>query len=254
MTRPAAAAMLALTLALALAIGPARALELTDMSDAERQAFRAEVRAYLLDNPEVLLEAINLLEQKQAAAAAHADRQLIAANAEAIFNDGYSWVGGNPEGDVTLVEFMDYRCGFCRRAAPEVASLLQTDGNIRFIVKEFPILGEDSLQSSRFAIATKLVAGDEAYAQVHEALMSFNGEVSEIALRRLGEGLGLDTEAILARMDSDEVRQVIAKNHALAQKLGITGTPTFVLGDQLLRGYLPEESMRKLVEEQRAGG
>ncbi len=244
----------AAAMALAIASGPVNALDLNNMTDAERQSFRNEVRAYLLDNPEVLIEAINLLEQKQAAAEAHADRELVKNHADEIFNDGHSWVGGNPDGDVTLVEFMDYRCGYCRKAAPEVASLLKSDGNIRFVVKEFPILGEASLQSSRFAIATRQVAGDEAYEQVHEALMTFNGEVNEIALRRLGDGLGLDTDAILARMDSDEVRQVIAKNHALATQLKISGTPTFVLGDQLLRGYLPEDSMKELVDRVRTGG
>ena len=244
----------AAAMALAIASGPVNALDLNNMTDAERQSFRNEVRAYLLDNPEVLIEAINLLEQKQAAAEAHADRELVKNHADEIFNDGHSWVGGNPDGDVTLVEFMDYRCGYCRKAAPEVASLLKSDGNIRFVVKEFPILGEASLQSSRFSIATRQVAGDEAYEQVHEALMTFNGEVNEIALRRLGDGLGLDTDAILARMDSDEVRQVIAKNHALATQLKISGTPTFVLGDQLLRGYLPEDSMKELVDRVRTGG
>lgn len=244
----------AAALALALATGPVAALDLTNMTDAERQAFREEVRAYLLDNPEVLIEAINLLEQKQAAAEAHADREMIKGYADAIFNDGYSWVGGNPEGDVTLVEFMDYRCGYCRKAAPEVDALLSSDGNIRLIVKEFPILGDASVKSSRFAIAAHQLLGYEAYQQVHEALIAFKGEVTDVALRRLGDGLGLDTDAIMKHMDSDEVTQVIAKNHALARALKISGTPTFILGDQILRGYLPAEQMQELVDEVRAGG
>lgn len=239
-------------LALAMLASPARALDLGAMTAAERTALRSEIRAYLLDNPEIILEAINLLEQRQATAEAHADVDMIRANADAIFDDGYSWVGGNPQGDVTLVEFMDYRCGYCRKAAPEVASLLKSDGNIRLIVKEFPILGEASVLSSRFAVATKQVAGDDAYAQVHEALMAFKGEVDEVALRRLADGLGLDADPIVARMDSPEVTRVLAETRDLAQRLDINGTPGFVLETQMLRGYLPADQMAQIVAQVRA--
>lgn len=230
---------------------PAAAQDLTDLSAPQRDAFRAEVRAYLMDNPEVILEAINLLEQRQAQMQAQADRTLVEVNAEAIFDDGFSWVGGNPEGDVTLVEFMDYRCGYCRRAVPEVARLLEEDGNIRFIVKEFPILGPASMEMSRFAIATKQVAGDEAYEQVHDTLMAFEGEPTEVALRRIAEGLGLEAEPILARMQSPDVTEAIARTRALAERLQISGTPTFVLEDELVRGFVPAEQLEILVAEAR---
>lgn len=239
-------------LALGLMAGSAGATDLSAMTDAERAAFRAEVRAYLLDNPEVILEAVNLLEERQAVAAAEADKQLVADNAEALFNDGFSWVGGNPEGDITLVEFLDYRCGYCRRAMPEVEKLLAGDGNIRLIVKEFPILGEASMTSSRFAIATKQVAGGDAYKQVHDALMELDGEPSEVVLRRLAEGLGLDADAIIDRMGAPEVTEEIMQTRALAQKLKISGTPTFVLEDELLRGYLPADQMEVIVAHKRA--
>ena len=139
---------------------PALAFDMEAMSDSERTAFRAEIRAYLLDNPEVIMEAVAALEEAQNQAQAQSDIALVQANAADIFDDGYSWVGGNPDGDITLVEFLDYRCGYCRRAHGEVAQLLESDGNIRLIVKELPILGEQSLLASRFAIAAKQVAGD----------------------------------------------------------------------------------------------
>ena len=142
---------------------PAKALDLTQMTDEERAIFREEVRAYLMDNPEVIMEAVAVLEAREAEAQAQADLSLVSDNAADIFDDGFSWVGGNPDGDITLVEFLDYRCGFCKRAHGEVAKLLESDGNIRLIVKEFPILGEQSLLASRFAVATKQVAGDDAY-------------------------------------------------------------------------------------------
>ncbi|MBM05787.1 MAG: disulfide bond formation protein DsbA [Oceanibulbus sp.] len=236
--------------ALALA-SPAAAMDLTELTDAERAQFRAEVRAYLMENPEVILQAVEQMQNNQAQAQMQADFDLVTANADEIFDDGYSWVGGNPDGDITLVEFLDYRCGYCKRAHGEVAKLLETDGNIKLIVKEFPILGDQSLLASRFAVATKQVAGNDAYKQLNDALMAFNGEVSLPALRRLGESFELDVAAIEAKMDSDEVTQEIAQTRALAQKLQITGTPTFVMQDEMLRGYLPYDQMMALVEEKR---
>ncbi|GHF69914.1 DsbA family protein [Seohaeicola zhoushanensis] len=241
----------ALIAALLTSAAPAFAFDPAAMSDAEREAFRAEVRAYLMEHPEVIFEAVDAMKAREAAAAEESDRAMITAFHTEIFEDGYSWVGGNPEGDVTLVEFMDYRCGYCRKAVPEVASLLKSDGNIRLIIKEFPILGEASMISSRFAIATRLVAGGDAYSQVHDALLELDGELSEVSLRRLADGLGLDAEPILAKMNSDEVTREIAANRDLAQRLQINGTPTFVLEGQMLRGYLPAAQLAQLVAAER---
>ena len=235
----------------ALIAGPAAAQSIEDMSDAERDAFRAEVRAYLLENPEVLMEAMEVLEERQAAEQAAADAAMIAAVEDELYDSERSWVGGNPQGDVTLVEFVDYRCSFCRRAHPEVEELIASDGNIRLIMKEFPILGEQSVLASRFAIATRQVEGDAAYKQVHDALITMRGDVNELSLELVAEDLGLDTDAIVAQMDSDAVTEVIRANHMLAQQLGITGTPTFVLDGQMLRGYLPLDGMRERVAEAR---
>lgn len=240
---------LTLATALSLAAAPVLAFDPAEMTAAERAAFGEQVRAYILENPEIIMEAYALLEQRNAQAEAAADTQLIARHAAELFEDDHSWVGGNPEGDITLVEFMDYRCGYCRRATPEVASLLESDGNIRLIIKEFPILGESSLLSSRFAVATKLLAGDDAYHQVHDALLELNSDATEVTLRRLGDGLGLETEAILAHMDSDEVTEILLKNRELAQQLSISGTPTFVLQDRMLRGFLPAEQMAQIVAD-----
>lgn len=237
--------------AIALLGGPAHALDITSMTDAERSAFRAEIRAYLMDNPEIIIEAVNLLEQRQTDTKAQEDFTLVAVNSDDLFDDGFSWVGGNPDGDITLVEFLDYRCGYCRRAMPEVAKLIAADGNIRLIIKELPILGENSMISSRFAVATKQVAGPAAYKEVHDALMALGGDATDVTLRRLADGLDLDSDAILAHMDSDEVTAEIAATHALAQRLKISGTPSFVLQDEMLRGYLPAQQMALIVAEKR---
>jgi len=235
---------------LAASILPGKA---EDLTDAERMAFRAEVRAYLLENPEVLMEAIAILEDRQASDAAARDVRMLAENKAAIFDDGHSWVGGNPEGDITIVEFIDYRCGYCRKAWSEVEELVNTDGNIRFVVKEFPILGEASDLSARFAIATLQLAGPEAYKRAHDALVTLRGDATKPALERLAGDLGLDAAAIMARMAAPEVTAVIQANHALAQTLDISGTPTFVVNGTMLRGYVPLEDMRQIVKEQRKG-
>ena len=225
--------------------------DLKPMTDEERALFRAEVRAYLFENPEVIMQAVEILQNREAESQAQADFTLVSNNAEAIFNDGYSFVGGNPDGDITLVEFLDYRCGYCKRAHGEVAELLQNDGNIRWIVKELPILGDASVLASRFAIAVKQVAGGDSYKAVGDALMSFQGEITMPALTRLGNTFGLDMEAIEARMNSDEVTAEIATTRELAGTLAISGTPTFVMQDELLRGYLPLDQMQAIVVDKR---
>ena len=237
-----------------LALGhPVQATEIDAMTEAERAAFRAEVRAYLLENPEVLMEAIAVLEQRQAEQQIAADRDLVTLNADALYTDPTSWVGGNPEGDVTLVEFMDYRCSFCRRAHPEVQQLVSGDGNIRYIIKEFPILGEESVAASRFALAVRRVAGDAAYKEVHDRLITARGTMNEETFARIAENLGLDTDAILVEMQNPEIDRIIATNHALAQKLEISGTPSFVFQTELVRGYVPLASMQDIVQAIRDG-
>jgi len=243
----AAAAVAALALA-----APAAALDLSAMTAAEREAFGAAVRAYLLEHPEVLLEAVDVLNARQAEAQAGADAALVAANLPAILDDGFSWVGGNPEGDVTVVEFLDYRCAVCRRVHPDIHALLEGDGNIRYIVKEFPILGPQSDLSSAFAIATLLQAGAEAYGAMSVALMELEAPATEPTLVRLAGELGLDGEAIRARMDDPEVGRRITETRALAIRLQINGTPTFVFDDRMVRGQVPIETMRTVVAELRA--
>ena len=228
--------------------------DLQDLSAKERDAFRAEVRAYLLDNPEVLMEAISVLEQRQAQQAEVSDRQMVTDNAAALFETSTDLVLGNPNGDITIVEFLDYRCGYCKKAPPEVNALLENDGNIKLIVKEFPILGDASVLASRFAIATHIVAGDAAYADVHEALMNAGNNVTEGSLKRLLRGTDVDVDAVMETMNSEEVTKIIVTNRALGQAMQISGTPSFVFETEMLRGYVPYDRMIQLVTELRAEG
>ncbi len=242
-----------LAVALSLLALPAAAFDVGAMSPAERDAFRAEIRDYLLENPEVIVEAIGVLEAREAERQEQSDADLIAENAEALFEDDHSWIGGNPDGDVTVVEFLDYRCGYCRQAHPVIGELLATDGNIRLIVKEFPILGEASTRASRFAIATKLVEGGEAYAALHDELMTMRGEMGTAPLTRLVEEMGFDAAAIAERAETEEVTRIIEENRALASRMRINGTPSFVVGERMLRGFLPLEGMEAVVADAREG-
>ena len=173
---------------------------------------------WLRENPDAFDRALARRGQAQAAAAGDAD--FVKANAEEIFNDGHSFVGGNPEGSLTLVEFIDYKCGYCRKAHTDVAELVKSDGDIRYVVKEFPILTEESLIAARFAVAALQVAGPEAYQKINAGFYeSFRGDVTNDTLSAFATGLGIDPAPIMAAMSSPEVEKVIAANHALAQRL-----------------------------------
>jgi len=228
------------------------AFNVSALSPEQRTALRKEMRAYLLDQPQVLMEAIAVLEGRQKQQQVQSDIDLVATNRDEIFNDNYSWNGGNLNGDITLVEFQDYRCAYCRRAHNEVKELVKSDGNIRLVVKEFPILGEQSTLSSRLAVATLHKAGPDAYIKLADILITFKGNLTDNNMTGILNKLGLDAPAILAYMNDDAVKGQISKGHDLATKLNITGTPTFVVGNEMLRGYVPLGTMRKIIEGVRA--
>jgi protein-disulfide isomerase len=243
---------LALISALVLGSHAALAGDVGDMSAEDRAAFRAEVKAYLLENPDVIVEAMDVLRAREDANAAVRDLDLVKANGPALMNSPSDWVGGNPSGDITVVEFMDYRCGYCRKAYGEVAELIKSDGNIRFIVKEYPILGPESVISSQFAIAVRMLYGDAAYEAAHDALIALRGEANAETMPRLAAELGHDPAAVMAKMATPEVQAVIDANHALAGAMEISGTPTFVIDRSMLRGYVPLDGMRQIVADERA--
>lgn len=226
---------------------------LAEMTPAEREAFRAEVRAFLLEEPEVLVEAMDVLQGQQESQAAQRDLAMLRDNADLIYRDPNSWAGGNLEADLTIVEFVDYRCGYCRRAHDDVAELVASDGNIRLVLKEFPILGEQSTLSSQFAIAVRQLHGDDAYKAAHDALIALRGDANPETLARLASDLGHDPAAIANRMAAPEVQAIIDTNHALGGLMEINGTPTFVIDETMVRGYVPLEGMRQIVAGQREG-
>lgn len=244
-------AALALGGSLALpATASAEPLDLSSMSESDRAAFGEQVRAYLLENPEVLLEALEILDQRRTETAAQADKDLIAANSESLFDDGFSFIAGNPDGDVTLVEFLDYRCGYCKKAAPEVEALLERDPNIRLVIKEFPILGPESVVAGRLALAA-LELDRDRFGDLHNALMEYRGEITEDAAYELAENAGYDVEALGQLANSFEIDDRLQENYQLAQALGLQGTPAFIVGDRIIRGYVPADTLEAVVKEAR---
>ena len=228
------------------------AMDINNLTNADRKVLQKEIRRYILENPDIIFEAADIVRKREAALEVQEDEELIQSNFNEIFYDNYSYVGGNPDGDITIVEFVDYKCGYCRKAAELVRQLIAKDDNIRFVVKEFPILGEASLVSSKFAIAVKNIGGPEKYKVAHDILLALTAEPTEIYLRRIAKELELNPEELFEAMQSDLVAQEIDQTGELAQKLQISGTPTFILGDQFLRGFVPLEILSKAIHSERA--
>ena len=222
----------------------------------DKQAIRDEVRAYLLENPEVVIEALQAFDAKQAKMKEELAALAVGDNAEAIFNDGYSLVRGNPDGDITLVEFLDYRCGYCKKAHEEVAKFLKADGDVRWVVKEFPVLGEMSVFAGRAALAAKLQDDDAKYAAYSDALMTYKGQLDQAAVFKLAADAGLDADKIKTDMAGPVVDERVRKTYELARKLNINGTPGFVLGagktGELIPGFVPASELARIAAAQRA--
>lgn len=215
-------------------------------------ALHAEIRSYLLANPEIVMEMVKILDQKQKVAAATDDKALVADNAGAIFDDGFSWVGGNPDGKLTIVEFLDYQCGYCRKAQPEITRLVEENDDVRLIVKEMPILGPGSDLAARAAVATMVAEGPDAYGRLHQVLMAMKGQITDASLERAFAQAGVDADKARAAMDDPEVTRRLDATHALAETLGISGTPTFVVADTMVRGYIPLDQMEGILGQARA--
>lgn len=244
----------ALVLAAGMAWSPAFAAEREAVKlSAEEltvEDIKGIVRDYLLENPEIIREALQVLEVKEKAAQAEKTRRAIAARSDELFNDPASPVGGNNNGDVTVVEFFDYNCGFCRRVAPTVEEIKRQDTGVRFVYKEFPILGPTSIVAAKAALASR---AQGKYVAFHEALMKVKGgRLSEDQIMKVAESVGLDTARLKKEMEEPAITESIDRNRALASALGVTGTPSFVVGDDFLRGARDLQAFKELIQQTRS--
>lgn len=211
-------------------------------------AFGERVRAYLLSNPQVLREVIAELKKQEDVASVARQKEMVVSLAADLQNDGYSFVAGNPEGDVTIVEFFDYRCGYCKSSFPDVMKTVEEDGNIRLVLKEFPILGPDSILASQAAIAA---IEQGKYMELHTALMNSRGGLTIDRILSLASDAGIDVEKLEVDMQSDKVRAAVENNYRIAKQLGIDGTPAFIINEEFVPGAISGEEMQRIVAEVR---
>ena len=213
-------------------------------------AIEKVIRDYLKKHPEIVFEAMEAYRAKQQAEEEAAALRAVSERKKELNNDPDSVVGGNPKGDVTVVEFFDYRCGVCKRVHPIVNEMTERDKNIRRVYKEWPILGPASVFASRAAIASRK-QGTQKYIAFHNAMMEANKALTAETILALANKAGLDLARLRNDMSSPEVEQIIRRNYRLAEALKLTGTPSFVIGDQLLRGARDLDTMMEMVRDAR---
>jgi protein-disulfide isomerase len=222
-----------------------------EFSDSQKAEIGQIVHDYLVAHPEVLIEVSKELEKKQQAAE---DKQRLSAvgdNSDEIFRSKIDLVAGNAKGDVTMVEFFDYNCGWCKKGLPEVLQLMKDDGNLRVVMKEFPIFGEDSEYAARAALASRK---QDKYWPFHLAMLGHEGKITKASVDQIAKDQGLDLDQLKKDMDSPEVVEAISRNQALAGKLAISGTPAFVIDTKVIPGYLPEDGLAATIKDVRAAG
>ncbi len=226
----------------------------TSFSAEQRREFEALIKDYLLRNPEVMIEVQTALESKMEKINAEKMAVSLKENAKEIFQSPTAPVAGNPKGDVTIVEFFDYNCGYCKKALPDLASVMQADKNVRVVLKEFPILSKGSEETAKVALAAKMQG---KYWDFHVAMLNTPGQANEASALKVAEKVGADMARLKKDMGSAEVKKEIDDTRALAQKMGISGTPHFLVGDKVVAGApenLSEELSNRVNDVRKAGG
>lgn len=217
---------------------PVGATELT--ADEIKQLALEAIR----ENPEIVMEAVAILQARDEQAAAETAAQVLSEQRFMLEQDPNAPVIGNPDGDVTVVEFFDYNCPYCKRAAPVLETLLADDPNIRVVFREWPILGDGSVFAARAALAARK---QEKYEAFHWELMTLRGRAEEASVLAAAEKVGLDLDALRADMNAPDIEDHINESMRLAELLGFTGTPSFVIGDALVPGFVPNDELERLV-------
>lgn len=215
-----------------------------ELSEADVKALVLET---ILENPEIVMQAIDLLRAQEEEGKYAAQEQAFKDNKELLTTDANAPVLGNPDGDITIVEFFDYNCGYCKRAMTAMQGVLAKDKNIRVVYREFPILSEGSIFASRAALASR---AQGKYEEFHWALMSAQ-RADEASVMKIAESIGLDVAKLRVDMEAPEVNEHIQTSRDLANALQFTGTPSFTIGDEIVGGYIPEDAMLEVIAEQR---
>jgi protein-disulfide isomerase len=213
---------------------PALSQDLTD----------AAIERYIRTHPEVIVQSLQALEAKREADLREHQKVALARKQHELLHDPTSPVSGNPKGEITLVEFYDYRCGYCKKAAQAVTDLQKEDPRVRVVYKDFPILGEPSELAAKAALASQAQGKHQAF---HEALLASRADMTKGEILKIAVGVGLDAKRLEADMANPQWQAVIEKNRALAQDLGISGTPGFIVGNELVPGMLDLNGLKELI-------
>lgn len=236
-------------LALAAAPRPAAAQSL---SEPQKKEIEALIGEYLRTHPEVILDSVRAMQEREQAMQQQRQREGLTTRRGELENDPTSPVVGNPNGDVTLVEFFDYRCGYCKAVLPAVQRLLKEDPKVRYVMKDLPILSPESRIAAKLTLAV-WKSEPKRYFDLHTRLMESRGELSETRIYDIAKAVGVDVARAKRDMNSAEIEQALGANMSLAQALGITGTPGFVIGNHLVPGAIDYDALKELVGRVRRG-
>lgn len=223
----------------------------TDQTGASAPDFGARIEAYLIENPSVLERVSVALNAERAADQRRQMKSQIEDNRDAIFGDAGGVVVGNPSGDVTLVELYDYNCGYCRTTLPDIVALLDQDPKLRLVLRPFPILSQGSVDAAKVGAVVAGEGGDFAF---HQAMFTSRGQIDLDAALSAAANLGLDPAVVRGKLDAPEVQSALDASFKLAQRLGIRGTPTFVLGDEIISGAVGLDTLRTRIANVRQCG
>jgi len=249
-SRPLAAALFAVLLALPAA-APARA---QSFNADQRGEIEKIIKDYLLSHPELMQDVMNELEKKQAMAEAEKHRTTVTENSAAIFSSPRQVNLGNPQGDVTVVEFFDYNCSYCKRAMSDMVELMKNDGKLKFVLKEFPVLGEGSVQAAQVAAAVRMQdKTGKKYLEFHQKLLGGRGQADKTRALAVAKEIGLDVARIEKDMAGDEVKATIEESFKLAEALGLNGTPSYVVGKDVVVGAVGLDALKEKINTNRCG-
>jgi protein-disulfide isomerase len=256
MIRPATRLLAAGLLASFMAFGAAthQASAQQGLNADQRKAVEAIVRDYILKNPEIIQEALIEMDKRSKQAEIEAQQQLVRTEKATIFDSPHHAVVGNPQGDVTIVEFFDYNCGFCKRSLEDLRTLTAADSKLRVILKDFPILGPDSVEASRVAVAAKKQLTGAKYWDFHVKLMSQPGRANRDKALEVAKESGADLARLRKDMDAPETKAAIEETVALGDRLGLSGTPAFIIGDEVVFGAVGTDAMKTRISALRQCG
>ncbi len=244
-----AAALLSMTLM--LGTGSSSSARAAEFNASQKQEMEGLIRDYLINHPEIIRDMSQALDKKDKLTEAAQRLEVLKRDGSQVFRNPGDYVAGNPEGDVTIVEFFDYNCSWCKKGFPEVVSLVEQDKKLRFVLKEFPIFGEDSEYAAAAALAAKRQG---KYWPFHIAMFSHSGKITKASVDEIAKAQGIDVAKMKKDMNDPAISQTILQNRTLAQTLAINGTPAFIIDDKLIPGYLPGPELAATIAEVRAKG